>query len=358
MDYYGPVKNPSKLSRDTLHPNLNPPFQTVVMVPLGLLPYGTAFWVWSLLSLAAGLAGATVVARIHHPIRMRAKDMAAAWLLLLLYFPTFATIIYGQFSLVLLLLLAIVWYAARRGTIVSPGFALGLALSLKLFVGLLLILFLVRRRWRALGWTVGTAVACALIALVVAGPGAYRSYFEVMGSVTWYGASWNASFMGFFTRIFGGSENVPWINAPGLAHALAYGCSALVALGLAWLARRPHDDQRDPAAFDLAFAFGLVAMLLASPLGWMYYFPVLLITATVGWEAARRSGRRSLLLLIPLAWILSTTPHALIPVSTGEMDNPFNWFTWAGVYFYALLIFAGALLWLGRMRVKAPPANH
>jgi hypothetical protein len=159
-----------------------------------------------------------------------------------------------------------------------------------------------------------------------------------LSNITWYAASWNASFLGFFTRIFGGSENVPLVNLPTVAQTLTRMGSLLLILCLAWLAW-PRSQESSPDRFDLGFSLTITGMLLISPLGWMYYFPTLLIPAVVAWRVVRGlEARIWYQAIIILAWLLSTIPHALIPAP--QMDSPQLWFFWAGVYFYALLLFS------------------
>jgi hypothetical protein len=239
-----------------------------------------------------------------------------------------------------MLLLAVGWGAARRDRDMLAGVALGLAISLKLYVGLFLLVFLLLRRLRLLAWALGTFAVGALLALAVFGMGAYREYLAALGSVTWYAASWNASYLGFFTRIFGGSGNVPLAQAPWLAYALGYGL-ALVSIGLlAWQAWR-KTEQASTRRFDLLFALTLVVMLLASPLGWMYYFPYLIIPFLVAWLIVKESGRRGLAGLLIVGWVLSTIPHQIVPSTEIQ---PVHTFLWGGSYFYALLIFQAVLL--------------
>ncbi len=260
-------------------------------------------------------------------------------LLLLAYFPAFAAFVLGQVSFLVLLLLAVGWAAARRGNDVLAGVALGLAMSLKLYVGVFLIVFLLLRRWKLLAWALGTLAAGALLALAVFGLSAYRDYLAALGSVTWQASSWNASYLGFFTRIFGGSENTPLVQAPWLAYALGYGL-ALVSIGvLAWQAWRSRADA-STQRFDLLFSLGLVVMLLASPLGWMYYFPYLIIPFLAAWLAVKQRDKLLAGLLIA-GWLLSTIPHQIVP--SAEIE-PVHMFLWGGSYFYALLVFQAVLL--------------
>lgn len=341
VEAFGPLPDGSEATRKTLHPNLNPPFETLLLAPLGLLPYDRAFWVWSVLSLLSGIGTVILLEHATRSVEGSANRVLGHLILLLCYFPTWANILYGQFSLLLLLLVVIAWVASRSGRDGIAGVALGLALSTKLFAGLFLLFFLIRRRWRLLCWLAVTFLICWLVALLVLGADSYRQYVSVLGTVTWYAASWNASFMGFFTRIFGGSENTPAINMPRLAYALAYGSSLLLTLTLCWLAW-PRRDESSPERFDLAYSLTVVTMLISSPLGWMYHFPLLLIPWLVAWRASGNSPRPRCRAVIISAWLLSTFPSWLVP--SPELNQPICWFTSAAVYFYALLLLGGILI--------------
>lgn len=343
----------SKPVRENLHPNLNPPFQTLLFAPLGIMNYKNAFIFYSWLSIVCGLIA---IIMITNEINTMKNDITTALLsfmiILLYYFPTWANIVYGQFSLILLLLITSAWIAARNDRNAVCGIILGLAMSLKLFVGLFLLFLLARRRWRLLFWFISTFLLFSLLPLWIMGIEVYKNYFAVLSEITWYAASWNASFLGFFTRIFGGSENVPLVNLPKLAVALTRMCSLIFALWLVWLAwPRPRESSRDH--FDLGFSLTITGMLLISPLGWMYYFPVLIIPATVAWRlSGRLDCRMRRRAMIILAWLLSTVPHFLIP--SEDVNTPQIWFIWAGVYFYSLLLFSFLLGSLARKLHRAP----
>lgn len=335
-----------KPQKETLHPNLNPPFLTLMMAPLGLFSYQTAYWLWSILSLGCGVAGAGLLAREISQDNSKVTSSLGLLVLLLAYFPTWASIVYGQLSLMLFFLLAVGWVAARRGQERLAGIALGLALSMKLFIGLFLIFFAVRRRWRLLCWSVGAALLCGLAGLAVFGFKTHLTYRLVLGNITWYADSWNASFTGFFSRIFGGSENIPLLHLPGLAFGLAHLSSLLLMICLIRLAW-PRPQESSPVRFDLGFSLTIVAMFLISPLGWMYYFPALLIPLIVVWRIADNlPAVNRYKLAIAFAWILSTIPSLLIQSS--ELNHAPVWFTWCGFHFYSLVIISGVLMALGQ----------
>jgi hypothetical protein len=122
---------------------------------------------------------------------------------------------------------------------------------------------------------------------------------------------------------------------PGLAHGLSYGLSLLGILALVWLAW-PRGGEPLPAIFDLGFGLTLALMILVSPLGWIYYLPLMLISIAGAW---RVSGPLKWALVV--AWILSTVPTPVLQAA--DVNDPLSWFTWASVYFYAALAFTLAL---------------
>jgi len=346
----------SKPHREILHPNLNPPFQTLLLAPLGLISYKSAYLSFSALSTLFGLVAIIMICNEVAHTEHKLTACLIFIIIIFYYFPTWANFVYGQFSLILLSLITLAWIAARKGRDEICGIALGLAMSLKLFIGLFLLFFLVRRRWRLVFWFIGTFLLLSLLPLLIFGVGAYKSYLAVLSTITWYASSWNASFMGFFTRIFGGSENVPLVNRPEVALALSRICSLIFTawlVGLAW----PRSQESSLDRFDLGFSLTIVGMLLISPLGWMYYFTILIIPAAVAWRLARGLGSHIWYqIIIVLAWILSTIPHYLIP--SAGVNTPLLWFTWAGFYFYALLLFSFILVSLAqRLQKPSDPDN-
>jgi len=388
----------AKATMHTLHPNLNAPFHTLFVLPLEALPFSAAFGVWSIFSLCFSLAvvglivytqpfrdyerlkkgfinrrrtiddtpipirtGRTLDEKIISPGRKLfntyAADILILWIIILFYFATWVNVASGQFGLFLLGSIVLIWLSARKEKYQLAGIILGIALSVKIFLGLFLIFFAVQRRWKVLFWAITIFIFCNVISLIVFGLSAYKQYMEIVAASHLYiNASWNASFSAFFTRIFGGAENIPLIELPVVAYGLAYGLSFLLIAGLLWTAwPRPRDLSR-LIRFDIGYALTIAAMLLISPFGWIYYFPPLIITSLVIWNASSvlKAGWIYKFLLAG-AWILSCIPIQLINSEEVAMNEPIVWFTTSGYYFYALIIFCGLLLvishQLGKMKM-------
>jgi alpha-1,2-mannosyltransferase len=338
VDAFGPLPASIDLPRDSLHANLNPPFQTLLFAPFGLLSYKLALTLWLILSLALGVAGVVLLRAGISGAAKPALPLFAALLPLLLYYPTWINMLYAQYGLVLLFLIALVWRTSRTGGEQVAGIALGLALSLKLFMGLFLIFFIVRRQWRLLFWAGCTYLACGLMALVVAGSDSYLHYLQAINEVSWYSTDMNASLKGFFVRLFGGDpDGISLLLVPGAADTVSAIMSLILMLALVWIAW-PRSREGSTTRSDIGFCFTAVAMLLISPLGWLYYFPILLLPLLILWHTAGRSvlyrGTAG------FAWILTTLPLHALPIREGEIATVFGW---GALSFYALLLLAAGL---------------
>jgi hypothetical protein len=317
--------------RLTLHPNLNPPFFTLLLSPLGWLSYQTAFRVWSLMSLGFGAIGMVLLQRAGNK---RDTDYLLVTLILLFaYFPTLTNVLIGQTALLIFMLVTGGWIAAQQGRERLSGILLGLAFAIKLFLGLFLLYFLLQRRWRLTAWLLVAFAASGLLGLIALGPDAYRHYLQALDSVTWQSSNWNASAYGFFSRIFGGSENRPLINAPAFGKALYYLLAATLTILLAWLLRR-HQHILPGVRDDLGFSFTLVAALLISPLGWMYYFPLLLLPFFV---LFRLTHTYRLPWQFRFALLLTLLASSFSQLLTPAAENSQTAFTLSAYYFYALL---------------------
>jgi hypothetical protein len=358
----GQVPPKLRTTRENLHPNLNPPFQTLVFAPLVWLDFKTVYWVWFFLSISCGIAATLCLSReignviIHWP----GPRIQTPLLLYALFcsFPSMIGLILGQFSMILYLLVVAAWIAIRRGREVTGGVLCGLAMSLKPFAGVYLLLFLFLRRWRLSVTCALSALACTSGTVLVVGIDSYLRYLEILQSVTWFGSGWNASLLGFFSPIFGGSENVPWVDLPTVSYAL----SLIISLaGIAMMGRLAHQSRSrfDHLAVDLGFALAGPLMLLSSPLGWNYYFPILLLSAAVGlkYSLGVENGRRWRILIV-IAWLLSV--FCLSSVTARKMRGLLLWFTYPAFDTYVLILMVTAVvgIHLAYIRYRLPPPGY
>lgn len=323
------------------NPNLNPPLVAWLFIPLTALPLAQAYLLWGVLSIMAGLAAGWVIWHALFP--RNPSRVLTIWLVLFCYYPTFVAIRLGQLTMLIFLMLALAWWAERSRRPVVAGVFVGIALSIKLFLALLLIYYLIRRRMRLIVAAVPAAVVAALLGLLASGVTVHSAYVAVLRNVAWAGANWNASFAGFFGRLFGGAGTPAWVDSPWLAQLLTYSASAAALAALAWLTwpRRVTPGGHRFCTDDLGMGFALVLALLLSPLGWMYYFPMLFIGGWAAWYWTDVALPRKLRWPLIGAWLLSTVPQLLWPL--GEISGPILWLGGASLYFYALLLFGATL---------------
>ena len=321
------------------NPSVHLPQVTAAYMPLALLPFPISYWLWTVLSIAAGLGSCAIWWRVLYGPQANWRVLLWMWIGLLAFYPTFTALRLGQATMVLLLLLTVGWQQARSGRSKWAGVAIGLAIILRTFAALLLFYFLLKRQWRMLLWSAGTFAATVVLSLPFVGVDAYGQWLAVTGGIDWQARNWNASLAGFFARLL----PPQWGPAALLATAA---CSLFWLALLTWLSwpqpqAQPQPDRRRD---DLTFSLALALMLLLSPLGWMYYFPILLIGVFVIWRQTADGSLRALCWVLLPVWLLSNVPTE--QHLAAELTDPLGWWTWNSVYFYALIIFCGLLAYL------------
>jgi alpha-1,2-mannosyltransferase len=318
-----------------LHPNLNPPIFVALITPFTLLDYPQALWVWSFASIISGIWALMRIFKSDASPSTSPAIKTLIGLAFFAYYPTFANSSYGQLTLFLLLDVTLAWLALRNGKNPAAGCWLGIAASIKPFFGLFLIALLISRNWRAVAAFIAACCFSFLAGGLLVGFSAYTAYLAILNDVHWLATSWNGSYAGFFTRLFGGPVNKTWLDAPMLARGLYAICSLATVGVLAGVVFKLSKSSDRKLYADALVALTVPAMLLLSPLGWSYYFPLLIISFLVIWNltADLPNGRICRLLLI--FWTIPTIPPKLMLPAT---HSPRIWFWDAGVYFYLLLI--------------------
>jgi len=283
-----------KLERDIVgktfgghHAFITPPFFAWVFVPLSLLPYMWSFAIWSLLGLACLL------------LSLRWIDAARPWRRFgwaLVWFPVFASISFGQNSLLSLGILSLTYFLWCRDRRWLAGLACSLVLykpQLAFGVGFLWLLQW-RRDWQALA---GLAVGGALLAGLSFGflPESSRVYLELShnvlpGILRQEGFPfWHAHTPRAFWLLL-----MPGIPALSEALALLTAVTGIVVYFFYWRKLR-----FEPA---LLFAGAICLTLWITPHAMIYDWTLLLIPAILFWE--KRPDCRGLWkVLFALIWL-------------------------------------------------------
>jgi len=345
--------------QECLHPNLNPPAFVALTTPFGWFDFIPGYWGWSLLALLGGTCGAFILIQEHtRTFRWRASALGA--LLMLSWYPVVINIEYGQVGLWLFLLLTLAWRDLRHGRDLRAGLILGVAASLKLFVGLFIFSLLINRRWKACFTFAATCVAMALLGLAAVGTKSYWEYASALREVTWYASNWNASLAGLFYRIFGGASTPGFFSIPHLA-AILTNLSAVLVLTATLIAINcignpnrsllPSGKSQHRTSSVGIFAITPPAMLLLSPLGWVYYFPVLIITLSICYRYTKKSSLQNVFAFIFFI-ILTTLPFTFR--STERFSTPLDWWWVGAIYSYALV----TLFFLALLAIRKIKTSH
>ncbi|MGD2068926.1 MAG: glycosyltransferase family 87 protein [Gemmatimonadota bacterium] len=243
--------------------NLNNPHTTALLfAPFAGLPFRDAFLAYTTLSLLLMLAAVPFLVGAAGGGREPFAHLATA-LLLLAWPQSYRSAVTGQVGVVLLLPVAVGWWALAKGRERLGGAALGAVLGMKVFAGLFAPALLLARRVRAAAALVVTGAALYGIGLVSFGWGAYARHFRILRDVQVTGYGNNASLMATAVRLE--------LPAPLLAALMAVVLVAV--LWVAWNADGPGP----------VLGATVPGMLLLSPLAWYYYLPLLAVTLLVAW---------------------------------------------------------------------------
>lgn len=270
-----------------LHPNLNPPFFNVLMVPLVALDYGIAFSLWSVFSMLCGAVGVSLVLKNRWVGTPPVVVTFLAQLVFFSYYPSFCNFNYGQLAFFIFFILALALNFCNAGNKTAGGILIGLTASIKLFCGFFILMLFFAKSWRAFFASALTVVVFALIGAALGGVESYLQYFAMLKTIDWYGVNWNASYTGFFYKILSSEYGFGWEAARGLWVQAANMLTVLIAAYFSFqMASEVEKNQ-----FNGFFALAVPLMLIISPLGWSYYFPLLFLVFPKLLEEVRCRGR-------------------------------------------------------------------
>ncbi|HNW35276.1 MAG TPA: glycosyltransferase family 87 protein [Candidatus Ozemobacteraceae bacterium] len=249
--------------------DMNPPQFHLLLYPLLGLSNEVAAGIWLLMQMLAWIASLALIQRTLGLAGMTVRTRVGLLFLILLATPTIATLVTGQFTFILLLLVTLGWRDIRAKRWVRGSVFFGIGLGVKAFFLILLPWFLLRRKWAAAGTFLGTAASMYLLGYILHGPNVMASWMRALHSVHWLWLPMNASLPGFLDRVFDHSHYfiplVDWSGHMFLLQAAFCGIAGFVTVRA--VARSAGKD------VDHELAVLLVSSQLLQPLGFFYLFP-------------------------------------------------------------------------------------
>jgi Glycosyltransferase family 87 len=237
----------------------HPPFEALLLSPLGALPYKAAYLLWGFVNISIWL-GLPWLLRPYAPVPRDDLSYLGLWLF---FAPLGVTLFQGQSSLVILLLYSIAFICLKRGHDFGAGLALGLALLKFQFVIPLVLIFVLRRKWKVIKGLVTMASALGVLSLVAVGWRGIIGYIHLLAGVAThpsnvsYGAAVDmATVQGFVHAMLGRTLKPFWVLL------IVAGVSGFLICWTAWNWRRTDrigGDQANDLMFGAAVAVSLVA---------------------------------------------------------------------------------------------------
>lgn len=323
-----------------------PPFENVIVAPLGLLSMGHAAALVFLLNVAAYAGSGFLLAR-------RLIRENPAYHLLFLFAALLAAsdgmrTIYASGNLAVVTLFLALWASDildsnRPGSQVFAGVLLGLAALVKFYLAILAIPLLLYRKWGALAAMAGVLTVSAVLSVILFPLSFWVDWIQQVAPSAAYGTGGASSFTaqvdinqslnGFLLRLIGATVLQKVLAGLGAVAIL------LFSVRQAWARRN------DAAGFFPALSLFLVAMVLIAPLSWDHYSIYCLPVLTAAFCAIAKQR--------PNAWIclgiaaLGFVPWgALIKVTARQ---PFV----SSETLFFLCLWAAAM-WLSASSGKAP----
>jgi hypothetical protein len=288
--------------------NLNPPHAMLPVWPFSFMPLDWAFALWMAVNGACLLAAVVVVC---HTLGWRPSFWQLT--ILLAGAPTATWLVTGQLSGLVALPLMLAWLAWRSARLGAAGIWLGIAVSVKPFLGLVLFWMLWRREWRALVAAASSGLAMFVLGLLVFGVTGLVEWLAAIGAVSWTWGGMNASIMGIVTRAFTVTPyHAPFIEAPLLVVPLWLAGVAVVAAQLV----------RHLGRYSIDHDWGMLvaAALLISPLGWTYY-----LWWVLPGLRSLTSHAASILLLLPLPVVALALFPQRTPLLSFTIGSAYGW---------------------------------
>ncbi|MCE5302947.1 MAG: DUF2029 domain-containing protein [Planctomycetaceae bacterium] len=253
---------------DTRYPYIYPLFFAMTMIPLAMVPYGLANFVWFALSATGLIASCLILVRLAAEELKTDVGWHLAWpglaMFLILFSPVQNNLLNGQVNLLVLFCCVLFLHAFMKNHDVVAAAWLAAAIAIKLLPVVLLLFVLMRRRWKVLLWVPVLTAAFCLLPWVLAGKNLwslYGNYLDtfLMSSLKNPGDHSRGMFFGLHGTIayfLPGTASSLWTNLLGLSTA------AFVMLAVDVASKQPGRPRRDV----WPFCAYLLGCLLASPI--------------------------------------------------------------------------------------------
>jgi len=252
----------------------NTPFLALLFLPFSFLPLAVAKLLFNAISVGLLIYSVSRLAS-HYKIDSR--------FLILIPFLFFVQIknelLFGQVYFVLFFLIAESWLAYEKSQWLKMSVLLAIALLLKIFPALLLLVFIFRKQVRPLVFTLASCAILLFISILSGGVDVWIFYFQnvlpkaMSGEISEAFVTNYQSVLMFLKQLFvfdGVANPAAVVNAPILFKALLFAFKmTIIAIGF-YITRKANNSL-------FVISYWILAMILLSPYGSTYTFVLLLL---------------------------------------------------------------------------------
>lgn len=281
----------------------NPPFLLLFTSFLGSFEPYTAYYLWEgMLLVFAVLAMGIIYKLVGSSWSMRAALLSFGMYIASL--PLVSNFWYGQFQLVLLLIVVVGWWAYRSGNTYIAAALWGLTVSLKLFTWPLMFLFIAERQWRAVLVGITVTLVGFTLPVFVGGIDLYLAFYEngfpiIKSFVDTVGFNYSLNGLVLqlneFFKIESGAASL-------ILSVVRYLISPAILL---IFTHKAFGRLHSRAAKDLFIALLIFLSVLLSPVAWPHYLIFLVIPFAVCWTYSNKDFSTAFIMFI--VWLGSSS---------------------------------------------------
>jgi hypothetical protein len=238
-------------------PYNHPPFEALIFAPLSTLSYQNAFLAWGCLNLVM-LTALPYLLRPHLTILQLASP---AWLFLasLAFFPIATALLQGQDTILVLLLLTATFVALKQNKEFTAGCWLGLGMFRFHLILPIVLVWVLRRKLRALGGWALVTTTLVLISIGIVGWRGALAYPTYVGSFE----KTLESKIAFATLMPNLRGLVALLFAAVLPSFVLRGLTISLSVAIVYAAAVAGKGKEEGAGTDLSFSLCLLATILA-----------------------------------------------------------------------------------------------
>lgn len=322
--------------------NPHPPMVGIALsAPVLLLGLRGSFVFVLLLSAVLLYVSVTAILRELFP-PLPVVELCAVMGLVFAWYPVGATFRSGQPSIVLFALITGCWLMLRRNRPGIAGVAIGLAACLHAFPALMILYFAIRYR-RALISSIGTITLLSLAAADLTIGETFRQWVNTVNTISlqFVPRPGNLSVAGLISSLLNGVGRGGNVNiiAPAVLLIIA---GALLLFLWPW-----NRHNLAPERLDIEYSVFVAAMLLASPISWPRYLPIMLLPIAVLLAIWRRKRLRWAVPALLAALTCMSFPDSTVALLYNGLIHKVGFLIgWLAIAIPSFSIMA-ILLWVG-----------